>query len=78
VVIGAQGQYAVNGEALVSNDALTLRQAIMKLAGDARDVPFVITADAQAAHQSVVTVMDVAGRLGFSQLSITTQKASGD
>lgn len=78
VVIGAQGQYTVNGEALVSNDALTLRRAVMKLAGDARDLPFVITADAQAAHQSVVTVMDVAGRLGFSQLSITTQKAGSD
>jgi len=78
VVVGAQGQYTINGETLVSNDALTLRRAVMKLAGEARDLPFIITADAQASHQSVVTVMDVAGRLGFSQLSITTQTASSD
>jgi biopolymer transport protein ExbD len=78
VVVGAKGEYTVNGEALVSHDALTLRRAVLKLAGEARDLPFVITADAQAAHQSVVTVMDVAGRLGFTQLSITTQKTSGD
>ncbi|MET3998803.1 biopolymer transporter ExbD [Marinobacterium sp. MBR-109] len=78
VVIGAEGQYTINGEALVSSDALTLRRALLKLAGDARDLPFIITADAQTAHQSVVTVMDVAGRLGFSKLSITTQKTSAD
>jgi biopolymer transport protein ExbD len=78
VVVGAEGQYTINGESLVSSDALTLRRALLKLAGEARDVPFIITADAQAAHQSVVTVMDVAGKLGFSKLSITTQKTSAD
>ncbi|MET4160550.1 biopolymer transport protein ExbD [Marinobacterium sp. MBR-111] len=78
VVVGAEGQYTINGESLVSSDALTLRRALLKLAGEARDVPFIITADAQAAHQSVVTVMDVAGKLGFSKLSITTQKTSSD
>lgn len=78
VVVGAQGQYTINDETLVSNDALTLRRAILKLAGEARDLPFIITADAQASHQSVVTVMDVASRLGFSQLRITTQTTSGD
>lgn len=78
VVVGAEGEYTINGESLVSSDALTLRRALLKLAGEARDVPFIITADAQAAHQSVVTVMDVAGRLGFSKLSITTQKTSSD
>ncbi len=78
VVVGAEGQYTINGESLVSSDALTLRRALLKLAGEARDVPFIITADAQSAHQSVVTVMDVAGKLGFSKLSITTQKTSAD
>ena len=78
VVVGAEGQYTINGESLVSSDALTLRRALLKLAGEARDVPFIITADAQAAHQSVVTVMDVAGKLVFSKLSITTQKTSSD
>ncbi len=78
VVVGAEGQYTINGESLVSSDALTLRRALLKLTGEARDVPFIITADAQAAHQSVVTVMDVAGKLGFSKLSITTQKTSAD
>ncbi|MBV0932148.1 ExbD/TolR family protein [Marinobacterium weihaiense] len=75
VVVGSEGQYTVNGQPLVSHDALTLKRAVVKLAGDKRDQPFVITADANAAHQSVVTVMDVAGQLGFSKLSISTRKS---
>lgn len=75
VVVGAEGQYSVNGQPLVTSDALTLKRAVIKLAGEERNLPFIITADASATHQVVVTVMDVAGQLGFSQLSIATQKA---
>ncbi len=75
VVVGAEGQFSVNGQPLVTSDALTLKRAVIKLAGEERDLPFVITADANARHQAVVTVMDVAGQLGFSRLSIATQQA---
>ncbi|GAA0784900.1 ExbD/TolR family protein [Marinobacterium sediminicola] len=75
VVVGAEGQYSVNGQPLVTSDALTLKRAVIKLVGDERDLPFIITADANARHQSVVTVMDVAGQLGFSGLSIATRKS---
>ena len=34
--------------------------------------PITIRADARSTHQAVVTAMDVAGRLGFSQLNIAT------
>jgi biopolymer transport protein ExbD len=47
--------------------------------GDRRDVPVTIRADAQSTHQSVVTVMDVAGRLGFSRIQVVTaEEASGE
>jgi len=78
VVVGSDGQYTINGETLVNSDALTLRRALLKVSGEARDLPFIITADAQASHQSVVTVMDVAGRLGFHRLSITTQTTGSE
>jgi biopolymer transport protein ExbD len=35
-------------------------------------LPVVIRADAFATHQAVVTAMDVAGQLGFVQISIAT------
>ena len=38
-------------------------------------IPMIITADSATPHQSVVTALDVAGQLGFTQLSITTQLA---
>jgi len=34
--------------------------------------PITIRADARSTHQAVVTAMDVAGRMGFSQLNIAT------
>jgi biopolymer transport protein ExbD len=35
-------------------------------------MPLTISADADAKHQHVVTAMDVAGRLGFTRISIAT------
>ncbi|KDE39937.1 Biopolymer transport protein ExbD/TolR [Nitrincola lacisaponensis] len=77
ILISADGLYSVNGQALVNAQPLTLRRAIIELAEDERQMPFVITADAQTPHQAVVTAMDVAGQLGFSQLRITTQDLAG-
>jgi biopolymer transport protein ExbD len=39
-------------------------------------LPFIITADARTPHEFVVRAMDVAGSLGFSRLSITTERQS--
>jgi biopolymer transport protein ExbD len=35
-------------------------------------LPLTISADANARHQHVVTAMDVAGRLGFTRISMAT------
>jgi biopolymer transport protein ExbD len=56
----------------VNNERRTLRAAIERLAGENRNVPVFIRADAAATHQSVVTAMDVAGQLGFVKLNIAT------
>jgi biopolymer transport protein ExbD len=72
IAITQAGAYIVNGHELVNNERRTLRVAIERLLGDKRDVPVLIRADAAATHQSVVTVMDVLGRLGFVKISIAT------
>lgn len=74
VVITSGGQYIVNGQKLVRSDVDTLRSVLLRLGEDGTDIPFTITADANTTHQSVVRVMDVAGQLGFTNLSITTQE----
>jgi len=75
VVIDRHGQYSLNGQALISNKLLTLKQAIEKVSKGDRNMPFIITADAATPHESVVRAIDAAGQLGFSRLSITSKKA---
>ncbi len=72
IAVTQTGAYLVNTRPLVNNEAATLRKAIVKLVGEQRDMPVIIRADAQATHQAVVTAMDVAGRLGFVEVSIAT------
>lgn len=72
ILITAEGSYRVNDLALVNNSPETLRAALTKVAADAKGRPITIRADARATHQAVVTAMDVAGRLGFSQVNIAT------
>jgi biopolymer transport protein ExbD len=72
IAISEKGEYAVNGRPLVNNERRTLRRAIEQLIGDRRDLPVVIRADAQSAHQASVTVMSVAGELGFRDIRIAT------
>ncbi len=72
IMITESGIYLVNGRELINNRPETIRNAIRKVAGGDNTLPLTISADANAKHQHVVTAMDVAGRLGFTQISIAT------
>ena len=74
IIVSASGDYTVNGQTVINQEAKTLMQAIRTIAGDNVNQPVTLTADANASHQSVVRAMDVAGQLGFSQLRITTRQ----
>ena len=72
IMITETGTYLVNGRELINSRPETLRNAIQKISDGNTDLPLTISADASARHQDVVTAMDVAGRLGFVQISIAT------
>ncbi len=72
ILITREGDFAINGVALINREQNTLRTAIGKISEGDTAIPMVITADSATPHQSVVTALDVAGQLGFSRLSITT------
>ena len=72
ITVTAQGSYRVNDRALVNNARETLAAAMKKVADGRSGVPVTIRADARASHQSVVTAMDIAARLGFTQVNIAT------
>ena len=71
VDIDASGRYAVNGQALETVDAATLKAAL-HTAAQGRELPLILRADGRTPHQAVVTVLEVAGQLGLKQLAIAT------
>ena len=73
IVVQSSGKYIVNGQALASNDEVQLTTAMKQVTAERRDLPVVIAADAKATHQDVVRVMDVAGKLGFMNINISTK-----
>ncbi len=76
ITITRDGDYAVNGVSLINRQKETLGEAIENVSEGDNAIPMIITADSATPHQSVVTALDTAGQLGFTQLSITTKLAS--
>lgn len=74
ILIDANGQYMINDRSLVSTQIDTIKAALQEVSGGNTRLPLIITADAETPHQSVISAMDAAGQLGFSQLSLTTRK----
>ena len=78
VAVSADGRYAVNKTAVEGRTLESLTQVLgattRALAGG-KDTVLIISADASAAHQSVITVMEAARRSGLSQITFATQSA---
>lgn len=73
LVIDANGQYYLNDRQLIDGKPATLRAAFIEAAGEDRNMPVILRADAETPHHFVVTAMDVTAQLGFSRLSIATE-----
>jgi biopolymer transport protein ExbD len=75
VAVAENGRYQIDnaavGEASVDELAMALKQA----AADQNEPVVVINADARAAHQSVVNVMEAARRVGLTRITFATQSA---
>ncbi|MES9871436.1 MAG: biopolymer transporter ExbD [Sedimenticola sp.] len=74
IVVDAKGRYYVNQKEVVNTELETLKRAIEKASGVRRDLPVIITADANAAHQSVIKVMDAASQLGFVHMTFAAKQ----
>jgi biopolymer transport protein ExbD len=79
VTVTQRGGYRVNERELINSSPQTLRAALLKEAGTNRNARVTIRADARATHQSVITAMDVLGRMGFGEVNIATvnEEAAG-
>ena len=78
VIIDKNGQYFMDGTSLLDQQSRTLVTALGKIVQKNKSEKILIRADAQAPHQSVVSVMDAAGKLGLTQISIATSSGQDD
>jgi biopolymer transport protein ExbD len=76
VTVTQTGSYRVNDRELINNSPDTLRAAIVEVADADRSRPVTVRADGRATHQSVVSAMDVLGKLGFVKINIATVEES--
>jgi biopolymer transport protein ExbD len=74
VSIDKEGRYYVNGKALINSKLDTLKKAISGLRSEEKDIPLIISADANTPYQAVVTAMDAASQLGITNLKMATQR----
>ena len=74
LVIDQKGQFYLNDRQLVDGQPATLQAAFIEAAGEDRTMPVILRADAETPHHFVVTAMDVTAQLGFSRLSIATER----
>ena len=73
VAITAAGQVLVNKVPLSAPDVAAISAALQRAAGSQKEPVIVINADAKAAHQSVIDVMQAAQSAGYPHISFATQ-----
>lgn len=77
VSVASDGRYAVNKTTLDGRTVENVAAALSEAATTAgTDSMVIISADAQAPHQAVVSVMEAARRAGLSQITFATQTAA--
>lgn len=76
VAVSADGSYSVNRTPVVGRNLETLAAAMQDGTKAGKDTVVIISADASAKHQSVVTVMEAARRSGLNQITFATQSTA--
>ena len=76
VAVSSDGRYMVNKSAVDGRSLDAIGSALVLAAKAGKDSVIIISADASATHQAVITVMEAARRNGFSQITFATQSAA--
>jgi len=77
VAVAADGRYAVNRRTVDGRSVEQLTAALVAAAAGREDTVVIVSADALAAHQTVVNVLDAARRAGLSRLTFAAQGPGG-
>ena len=76
VAVAADGRYAVNKTGVEGKSVDALAPILRTAAQAGPDSIVIISADATAPHQAVVTVMEAARRVGLTQITFATQSSA--
>lgn len=75
IAVAADGRYAVNKQALAGQDSAAIVQALRAAQADPDSV-LIISADAAASHQSVITALEAARQLDLTRITFAAQTGS--
>ena len=77
VSVAADGRYAINSKPVDGRSVELLAAELTAAAGGSSEMVVIVSADATAAHQSVINVMDAARRANLPRLTFATQTSAG-
>lgn len=78
IVIQADGQFLINDQALPVVTEAILQKVLKAAVGDQKDPHILISADADAQYQHIVTAMDTAQQMGYTKLTLATRQTRND
>ena len=73
LTINTSGQYFI-GDKPLSDKSLDTLAKELTAARNSRNIPLIINADARAPVQSAISALDVASKIGFTNITFATQK----
>ena len=76
VAVSTDGRYMVNKKLVDGRSIESLGSALVDAAKAGKDSVIIISADANATHQAVITVMEAARRHGLTQITFATQSSA--
>lgn len=76
VAVSADGRYMVGKTPILGRSVDAVAAALAEAAHARKDTVVIISADASATHQSVITVMEAARRSGLNQITFATQSSA--
>lgn len=76
VTVSADGGYTVAGIPVIGRGLEALSDALTQGAKAGKDTVVIISADASARHQAVISVMEAARRSGLVQITFATQSSA--
>ena len=77
VAVASDGRYSINRKAVDGRSVELLTAELGAAAAGRAETVVIISADAMAAHQAVINVLDAARRAGLTRLTFAAQSANG-